>query len=88
MENDTPAHGPIDPLQLPQATDDNGEKRINMKVSRRADLAIDRLARRHQIGRRDVIERLVLAADEGIFVGMDIDSDEWARYFGLGAVRL
>jgi hypothetical protein len=88
MENDTPNHAPADPLQLPQATDDNGDRRLKLTVSRRADLAIDRLARLHQIGRRDVIERLVLAADERIHVRMDIDSDDWAHYFGVGVVTL
>lgn len=88
MKKNTFARAPVDPLQMPQATDDNGEKRINMKVSRRAVLAIDRLARHHQIDRRDVIERLVLAADERIFVRMDIDSNDWADYFGVGAAKL
>lgn len=88
MENDLPDHASVDPLRLPQATDDNGERRLQLTLSSRADLAIDRLARLHQIGRRDVIERLVLAADERVTTRMDIDSDEWAHYFGVGVVRL
>jgi hypothetical protein len=87
MDHAIPAGAPVDPLQAPQATDDNGERSIDVIVSTRADLAIERLARRHQISRRYVIERLVLAADEHIVVRMDIDSDEWAHYFGVPAIE-
>lgn len=56
--------------------------------STRAALAINRLARHHQIDQRDVIERLVLAADHQISEGIDFDSARWDQYFGLRRVTL
>lgn len=60
---------------------ENGERRINTWVSTDAALALDRLARHHKLSKREVLERLVLAADEGISARLDPDSAEWATYF-------
>jgi hypothetical protein len=60
---------------------DNGERRINTWVSTRAALALARLAQHHGLSRRELLERLVLAADEGIASGLDPDSAERATYF-------
>jgi len=60
---------------------DNGERRINTWVSTRTALALVRLARHHKLSKREVLERLVLASDEGISSGLDPDSAEWATYF-------
>ena len=42
---------------------DNGERRINTWVSTGAALALARLAQHHGLSRRELLERLVLAAD-------------------------
>ena len=60
---------------------DNGERRINTWVSTRAALALARLAQHYGLSRRELLERLVLAADEGIASGLDPDLVEWATYF-------
>lgn len=87
MDTASNAHS-SDPLQLPQATDDNGNRDLALTLSTRAALAINRLARHHQIDPRDVIERLVLAADHQISEGIDLDSAQWDQYFGLRRVTL
>jgi len=45
------------------------------------DAALARLAQHHGLSRRELLERLVLAADEGIASGLAPDSVEWATYF-------
>lgn len=60
---------------------DNGERRINTWVSTGAALALDRLAQHHKLSKRAMLERLVLAADEGITSTLDPDSVEWGAYF-------
>lgn len=60
---------------------ENGERRLNTWVSTGAALALDRLARRHGLSKRAMLERLVLDADEGIVSALDPDSAEWATYF-------
>ncbi len=60
---------------------DNGEKRINTWVDAGVALALDRLAQHHKLSKRAMLERLVLAADEGIVSTLDPDSVEWATYF-------
>jgi hypothetical protein len=46
--------------------DGNGERRLNLWVSTRTDLAIERLARRYCVTKREIVERLVIAMDEVI----------------------
>ena len=60
---------------------ENGERRLNTWVSTGAALALDRLAHRHGLSKRAMLERLVLDADEGIVSRLDPDAAEWATYF-------
>jgi len=60
---------------------ENGERRINTWVSADAALALDRLARHHKLSKREVLERMLCAEDEGVSSGLDPDSAEWATYF-------
>ena len=60
---------------------ENGERRLNTWVSTGAALALDRLAHRHGLSKRAMLERLVLDADEGIVSSLDPDSAEWSTYF-------
>lgn len=64
---------------------DNGERRLNTWVSTEASLALRRLARRYCVTQREMLERLVLAADQEILDTLRPDDAEWAQYFGVTA---
>jgi hypothetical protein len=66
--------------------DGNGERRLNLWLSTRADLAVRRLARRYCVTKRELIERLVIAEDDRILATIDLDSPEWENYFQIDAV--
>lgn len=61
---------------------ENGERRINAWVTTGAALALARVSRRYGVTRRQMLERLILAADQQIVSALDPDSEEWAVYFG------
>lgn len=62
---------------------ENGERRINTWVSTGAAYALKRLAKRYAVTQREMIERLVLAADQQIVNSLDPDSDEWREYINV-----
>lgn len=64
----------------------NGERRLNLWVSTRTDLAIERLARRYCVTKREIVERLVIAMDDPIIATLDIDAPEWDQYFTAASV--
>ena len=66
--------------------DGNGERRLNLWVSTRTDLAIERLARRYCVTKREIVERLVIAMDDRIIATLDIDAPEWDQYFTAASV--
>ena len=66
--------------------DGNGERRLNLWLSTRAHLAIERVARRYGVTQREIIERLAIAEDERASSGIDPDSAEWNTYFGIANV--
>jgi len=68
-----------------QTAGENGERRINTWVSTGAALALARLARRDAVTQRDVLERLILAADKRITGRLDPSSPEWDAYFRVTA---
>jgi hypothetical protein len=61
--------------------DGNGERRLDMWVSTEADLALARLARRYTVTRRQLLERLIMRADDAIVRRLDPDTPQWDRYF-------
>ena len=61
----------------------NGERRLNTWVSTGSSLALDRLAKRYGVTKRQMIERLVLEADQEIVGSLDPDSREWEEYFSV-----
>ena len=61
---------------------ENGELRINMWVPTRTALALKRLAKRNGISQREMLSRLVDAADDAILKKLDPYSKEWDEYFG------
>jgi hypothetical protein len=62
---------------------ENGERRLNTWVSTGSSLALDRLAKRYGVTKREMIERLVLEADQKIVGSLDPDSREWEEYFSV-----
>jgi len=66
--------------------DGNGERRLNLWVSTRADLAVERLARRYCVTKREIIERLAIAEDDRISSDIGLDSPEWNEYFNTAPV--
>lgn len=64
---------------------ENGERRLNTWVTTRASLALGRLANHYGVTKREMLERLILAADQQIIHSLDIDSEEWAEYFNVTA---
>jgi len=65
--------------------DGNGERRISSFVSTAAALALGRLANRYGVTRREILEKLLTAADEEILKTLDSESREWDEYFGITA---
>ena len=62
---------------------ENGERRLNTWVSTGSSLALDRLAKRYGVTKREMIERLVFEADQKIVGSLDPDSREWEEYFSV-----
>jgi hypothetical protein len=59
-------------------TEGEGDRRINGWISTAADLALDRLARHHNLTRRGMLELLILTADHGTKQGMsDAEFDQY-----------
>ncbi len=65
--------------------DGNGERRISSFVSTSAALALGRLSKRYGVTRREILEKLLTAADEEILKTLDPDTAEWTEYFGVTA---
>jgi hypothetical protein len=61
--------------------DGNGERRISAYVSTRAALALDRLAKNYGVTKREMLERLVVGAEDKLLEGMKSESPEWEKYF-------
>ena len=78
----TAAERQADYRQRRPTAGDNGERRINMWISTGAALALDRLARRYGVTKREMIERLVCADDNRIVASLELESPDWDVYFG------
>jgi hypothetical protein len=61
--------------------DGNGERRICAYVNTRAALALDRLAKSYGVTKREMLERLVVGAEDKLLEGMKSESPEWEKYF-------
>lgn len=66
--------------------DGNGERRLNLWLSTQAALAVERLARRYCVTKREIIERLAIAEDNRVLSGIEFDSPEWDKYFRTAPV--
>ena len=60
----------------------NGERRIAAYVSTRAFLALNRLSNRYGITKRELLEKLLIAEEDKVLEGLDLDSPEGTKYLG------
>ena len=60
----------------------NGKRRLGGWISTSAALSLERLARHHGVAKQAMLERLIGLADDAALARIEIDSPEWARYFG------
>lgn len=64
--------------------DQNGERRISTWVNSSTAMALRRLAKRHGVTQREIIERLIRGEDEAIRKTMAVDSPEYRDYHDTG----
>lgn len=62
---------------------ENGERRINTWVTTATALALTRLAQRYGVTQRDMLEHLIIAADQEIVGQLDPTSPDWTAYFSV-----
>jgi hypothetical protein len=60
-----------------------GDRRLNTWITSKADLALDRLARRYGVTKRQMVERLISEADDAILKTMEFDSAELNNYLDV-----
>ena len=65
-----------------QFAGDNGERRVSAYVSTRAALALHRLANSYGVTKRELLDRLLIAEDEKVLNGLNLDSPEGRKYLG------
>jgi hypothetical protein len=65
-----------------QFAGDNGERRVSAYVSTRAASALHRLANSYGITKRELLERLLIAEEEKVLKGLELDSPEVRKYLG------
>ena len=65
-----------------QLAGENGERRVTAYVSTRASLALERLSRSYGVTKRELLERLLVAEEEKVLQGLNLDSDDGKRYLG------
>jgi hypothetical protein len=63
--------------------DGEGDRRINTWISTKADLSLERLAHRYGVTKREMIERLVISADNEILQTLQLDTPEWDAYLNV-----
>ena len=63
--------------------DGEGERRLDTRVSVSAHLALDRLAQRYTVTRREMLERMITELDEAILKTLSIDTPEWDAYMSV-----
>lgn len=61
----------------------DGDRRINSWVTTRTDYALDRLAKRQGVTRRQILEQLIGDADDAILQSLELDTPEWDTYLGV-----
>ena len=59
----------------------DGEKRLSTWITTGSDLALERLAARYSVTKREMLERLILQADNDVKNALELDTPEWESYF-------
>jgi hypothetical protein len=62
-----------------------GDRRLNTWVSCKTHFALNRLANRYGVTRREMFERLICDADDAILKTIELDSPEWDIYSNVTA---
>jgi hypothetical protein len=65
-----------------QFAGDNGERRVSAYVSTQAALALHRLSNSYGVTKRELLERLLIAEEEKVLKGLNLDSPEGRKYLG------
>lgn len=65
----------------------NGERRLNTWLTTSASLALERLACRYGVTKRQILEQLLQAADEEILAHLEPSTPAWQDYFNPPALR-
>lgn len=60
-----------------------GDARINTFVTFEAAAALARLSKHYAITKRQALELLINTADQAIRDKLDVDSDEWEKYWNI-----
>ncbi len=68
--------------RLESGKNGDGELRLNLWVNTGVALGLARLARCYGVTKREMLERLVLAADQNVVAELELDSPEWDAYYG------
>ena len=63
-----------------QLAGENGERRISAYVSTRAALALERLAARYGVTKREMLEKLLIAEEDKVLETLNLDSSEGDAY--------
>jgi hypothetical protein len=63
-----------------QFAGENGERRITAYVSTRAALALQRLANRYGVTKREMLEKLLVNEEEKVLQSLDLDTAEGKNY--------
>ena len=62
---------------------DNGDRRMDTWVTTGTVLALARLARRHGVTQRVMLEQMIRAADEAVTATLAPDTPDWDAYFAV-----
>lgn len=62
--------------------DGNGERQLSTWVSTGVFLALERLASRYCVTKRELIEGLIKIEDDKILASLEPNTPEWDDYFG------
>lgn len=65
-----------------QSAGKNGERRVTAYVSTAAALALQRLARSYGVTQREILEKLLIAEQDKVLKGLNLDSPEGRKYLG------
>lgn len=64
-----------------QANDGDGEAQLNCWITSQAKLALKRLGKHHGLKQREIIERLILSADEEVL--HSLNDDDFDQYLSV-----